>query len=64
MALPDQPQRQYVNTAQLLVVAPDPATAQATLEAAVRVANAAMSGVGEVALEPEVENGLYVLSET
>lgn len=54
----------FVADAVLAVRAPDPATAQAALEAAVAAAQPAMSAVPPaVTLKPEIENGMYVLAE-
>lgn len=56
--------RIFTNIAQLQVTAPDPATAQAAMEAAVAAANAAMAPLTPpVTLMPEVEEGVYVLEQ-
>jgi hypothetical protein len=56
--------RIYTNIAQLQVTAPDPATAQAAFEAGVAAARAAMAALTPpVTLEPEIENGQYVMEQ-
>ncbi len=64
MALPDQPTRQYIAEAQLIVSAPDPATAQQSLEAAVGAFKAGATGIDPpVTLLVEESEGQIVLAE-
>ena len=55
------PDREYTNTAQLVVVAPDPATASALLEQAVTAIIATLDQTA-VRLLTEKENGMFVFS--
>lgn len=57
--------RNFTNTGQLMTSAPDPATAQANMEAAaaaIKTALEALPGMS-VTFMPEVENGEYVFQE-
>lgn len=64
MALPDQPTRQYIAEAQLIVSASDPATAQEALEAALGAFQAGATGIEPpVALLVEKSEGQIVLAE-
>jgi hypothetical protein len=56
------PDREYTNVTQMIVNAPDPATAQAALAGALAAITTALEGTG-VRLLPEVEDGRWVLSQ-
>ena len=56
--------REYTNTAQLIVTAPDPATASDALEQAVTAMQAALAQTSlPVRLLTEKEDGMYVFSQ-
>jgi hypothetical protein len=58
------PARQYTNACFMTTEAGDPATAQAQLEAAMAAITTALAGLSApVTLQPEVEQGVWVLSQ-
>jgi hypothetical protein len=58
------PGRHYTNAAFLSVDAGDPATAQAALEAALAAIQPVLAGLATpVIIQPEVEQGVWVLSQ-
>ena len=58
------PQRQYTNVCMMITEAGDIATAQAQMEDALAAINTALAGLNPpVTLQPEVEAGVWVLSQ-
>jgi len=63
MSVP-MPQRQFQNNCFMITEAGDPATAQAQMEAAMALITTALAGLDPpVTLQPEVEQGMWVLSQ-
>lgn len=59
----NMPNREYTNTAQLVVVAPDPATGGAVLDEAVAAMEQALASFPNVTLLTEKSDGLFVFSQ-